>query len=66
VKQLRRHYPATTSDAAAYAGCSVASLILYEQQGIVRPDRDSANRRLYLPADVQAIKAHRAKRAKRK
>ncbi|MBC9033272.1 MerR family transcriptional regulator [Sphingomonas sp. JC676] len=43
----------TPSQAAAHLGVSTKALRLYEQQGLLAPDRSSAGWRLYRPEDVE-------------
>jgi len=65
IREREEHYPATITAAAKAAGVSVASLKLYDQAGVIVPARDSANRRLYTPQDIQAIRKYREQRGRK-
>ena len=52
-------YPKTIGCVAELFGVSPALLRVYEQQGLVQPERDSSGRRLYLPDDVERIRKYR-------
>jgi DNA-binding transcriptional MerR regulator len=49
----------TAGEAGKRCGLSRDDVYYYERLGVVKPLRDSANRRLYSEAGIQAIKTHR-------
>jgi MerR family transcriptional regulator/heat shock protein HspR len=52
----------TIARAAQEAGVSPNTLRIYERLGLLNPSRDTANRRLYGPADVALAKKVAAQR----
>ena len=52
----------TIRAAAEQAGLSPGSLRTYERLGLMRPARDSANRRVYVAADVAVARQIAAER----
>ncbi len=56
----------TIRAAAQQAGISPQTLREYERLGLIRPERDSAGRRVFTPVDVAAARRVAAERAKRR
>ncbi len=53
----------TISKASQNAELSPTTLRIYERLGLLKPARDSSNRRLYSPVDVEEAKRIAAQRA---
>jgi DNA-binding transcriptional MerR regulator len=53
----------TIQRASEEAGLSPTTLRIYERLGLLKPSRDSANRRLYSPVDVEDARRIAAQRA---
>lgn len=56
----------TIRAAAEQAGLSPGSLRTYERLGLIKPERDSAGRRVFTPVDVAQARRVAAERAKRR
>lgn len=56
----------TIRAAAEQAGLSPQTLRAYERAGLIKPERDSAGRRVFTPIDVAQARRVAAERAKRK
>lgn len=66
IREREEVRPMTITAAAAAVGVSVTSLKQYESAGICVPARDTAGRRLYIPADIERIKQYRATHSRKK
>lgn len=53
------------SAAARRCGVAERTLRAYERAGIITPQRDSANRRLFSESDIAKVRAHRASKVRR-
>lgn len=50
----------TITEAARQAGVSACTMRLYDMRGIIQPQRDSANRRLFTQQDIETARKYRA------